>query len=163
LVDIIACLRKSDRLKENGCFIHDPSSHVCVNSYNGCDISLHKGDVDIFQRAKAGITASIICLMARAGVHFNDLKQICVCGAFGQYLEIANAQSIGLLPNVSPEHIKLCGNMALTGCEILLYSDNPNKELTSLKKKNRLVNMAGDPEFETHFIRNLYLRPLESG
>ncbi|MCU7928879.1 MAG: DUF4445 domain-containing protein [Candidatus Thiodiazotropha sp. (ex Dulcina madagascariensis)] len=36
-----------------------------------------------------------------------DLRHISVSGTFGRYLGITNAQSIGLLPEISPKQVEL--------------------------------------------------------
>ncbi len=55
-------------------------------------------DVDIFQRAKAAIGAGIRFLLRSAGMTTKNLERVYVSGAFGRFLNVRNAQDIGLLP-----------------------------------------------------------------
>ena len=86
------------------------------------DIVLTKGGVDVFQRAKAAIGAGVHVLLEQADMRYKDLRRICVGGAFGSFLNIANAQEIGLLPKIQPELVELYGNTALAGCEDAMLS-----------------------------------------
>jgi uncharacterized 2Fe-2S/4Fe-4S cluster protein (DUF4445 family) len=120
---------------------------------------LKSQDVDVFQRAKAAIGAGTTFLMRKAGLQIKDLKHIFLCGAFGQFINPINARNIGLLPDLATQDIELCGDTALSGCEKLLLSPELNGFMESLTKKARLINPAGNPEFEDLFIENLYLQP----
>ncbi len=161
LVDIIACLLSSGQLKKNGRFALNSGEqgHPVLPGEEG--VYLKIGDVDLFQRAKGGIAAGTKCLMKRAGLKIKELQRICVCGAFGTFLNIENAQAIGLLPAIPVRQVELCGNTALTGCELLLFS-SAQKAVSSLKQKAELVNMAGDMDFEQQFIENLILQPMQA-
>jgi uncharacterized 2Fe-2S/4Fe-4S cluster protein (DUF4445 family) len=163
LVDLIACLRKAGILKSNGTFMRHARNQGGVHIHEGHGIVLKKRDVDIFQRAKAAIGAGTTCLMEKAGMRFHDLKRVCVCGAFGRFLNITNAKDIGLLPDVSIRDVELFENAALAGCERLLFSKDRAGTLDALKKKARLINLTTVPAFEDRFIENLYLQPMKIG
>jgi uncharacterized 2Fe-2S/4Fe-4S cluster protein (DUF4445 family) len=119
-----------------------------------------KKDIDIFQRAKAAIGAGVEFLLGCAGLRAEDARRICICGVFGRYLNVRNAQSIGLLPGASPERVQLCGNTALAGCEALLLSSGKKDYLNVLREKCQLINLSQAPEFEDLFLKNLYLQPM---
>ena len=112
---------------------------------------------------KAAIGAGTTCLMEKAGMRLHDLSRVCVCGAFGRFLNIINAQDIGLLPGVSGGKVERFGNAALAGCEFLLLSQDRESALDSLKKKSRLINLSKVSEFEDLFIENLFLQPMQMG
>ncbi|MBA4384632.1 MAG: ferredoxin [Anaerolinea sp.] len=160
LVDVIACLVKYGIIKRHGIFSQNIGSDGYQILTENATIKLNQSDVDAFQRAKAAIGAGIKCLMMKAGLSLKDLQRICVCGAFGQYINIQNAQNIGLLPTISSENIELCGNTALAGCELLLLSQDSKISLATVKNKSRVINMSQIPEFENLYIENLYLRPI---
>ena len=73
---------------------------------------------------------------------------MCVCGAFGQYLNPRNAQAIGLLPEIAAERIELCGNTALAGCERLLFSEAAAASLTSLRQRAAVINLSQRSDFD---------------
>lgn len=165
LVDLIACLRDHGRLAPTGGFTGTVNGEgYLVQARDGRPgIRLTKGDVDMFQRAKAAIAVGVRTLMDRAGLGLDRLQSVKVCGAFGRQLDIANAQLIGLLPQLEPRRIELCGNTALAGCERLLLSPAGRQELAALAARARIVNMAHTEDFEQLFFESLFLQPLELG
>ncbi len=94
-----------------------------------------------------------------AGVR-SALRRVCVGGAFGRYLDVANAQKIGLLPLLPLETVELAGNTALAGCCDVMLSSLAAQRLAHLRSRARLVNLAHYPDFDQAFLENLYLQPL---
>ena len=160
LLDAIAGLVRMGVLKVNGRFKNNGYDQGCGIGKGNPGMRLRPGDIDAFQRAKAAIGAGIVSLLKIAHMLPTDLQRICVCGAFGHFLHIANAQAVGLLPAISAEKIALFGHAALTGCEILLFSAQQRGILDDVRHKANIVNLAALPEFEDLFIQNLYLRPM---
>jgi uncharacterized 2Fe-2S/4Fe-4S cluster protein (DUF4445 family) len=164
LVDLIASLCNSGELTSTGGF---PSQgrqgrkDGYVVPRTDPVIRLTKKDVDAFQRAKAAVGAGIGALLARAEIGAAELSRVCVCGVFGLNLNISNAQCIGLLPDVSPGRVEVCGNTALAGCEHLLLSPGRSSEIASLIERSKMINLSQTSEFDALFLENLYLRPLE--
>jgi uncharacterized 2Fe-2S/4Fe-4S cluster protein (DUF4445 family) len=161
LVDIIACLLKAGILKRNGTFADHTRNRGFIFIDEDHRIALKKRDVDIIQRAKAAIGAGTKCLMDKAGMRLDDLKRVCICGTFGRFLNIANAQEIGLVPDVSIRKVERFGNAALAGCEFLLFTKDRDKAMRSLKKRSKVLNLSKIPEFEDLFIENLFLQPMQ--
>ncbi len=162
VVDGIACLLRLGVLKINGNFSQGVGKEGIPFLPGRQDLVLKKRDVDAMQRAKAAIGAAISCLAGKAGMRRSDLYRVCIAGAFGRYLSIANARSIGLIPDIPPAAIELCGNTALAGCELLLFSGDRAEALASLRSRTRLINLAGVPEFEDSFVENLFLQPMQT-
>lgn len=159
LVDLIAILRRRGILSSTGRL--NASRHGDGFDFPGLNptIRLTAKHIDMFQRAKGAIGAGISAILKEARMSSSDLNRVCVCGAFGQYLNVSNAISIGLLPDVSPGGISLCGNAALAGCERLLQS-GPEK-LEMLRDRAAIINMSRAPDFEELFMENLYLQPVK--
>lgn len=158
LVDLIACLRNAGQLSSAGTFAGGETNYA-LNAA-GTELILTKRDVDVIQRAKAAIGVGIQALSRHAGVGPLDFRRVCVGGAFGRYLDIGNAQAIGLLPAVRPETVELAGNTALAGCCDVMLSSLAAEQLNRLRRCARLVNLAHYPGFDQEFFENLYLQPL---
>jgi uncharacterized 2Fe-2S/4Fe-4S cluster protein (DUF4445 family) len=163
LVDLVAELVRSGILTAKGRFVSTvpPEGFVLVRGDQ--DIVLSKEDVDLFQRAKAAIGVGIQVLLEQACMEYGDIRCICVSGAFGAALDVVNAQEIGLLPRIPPDRIELCGNTALAGCELALFSPEVVVQLEHLGNHARIVNLAHYPEFYSLFLEHLYLRPCDGG
>jgi len=160
LVDVLACLREAGQLDELGRLLAQPSGNGYVLQHGPRRLALTKADVDQVQRAKAAIAAGLQALMAAAGMQLSDLRRLKVAGAFGRYLNVANAMRIGLLPVMDPERVSLCGDMALAGCEAALHAPGFAQRLQELAGCVRHLNLAQDLGFEELMLENLYLRPL---
>lgn len=109
MVDIIACMIRQKKLNPNGNFAKDILGNKILLLHEGSGIYLHKQDVDAFQRAKAAVVAGIVILLQKANKGFEDIRRLCVCGAFGQFLNYEHAMKIGLLPPVSTCSIETWG------------------------------------------------------
>lgn len=161
LVDLIACLVMDGTLNSIGRFRSTLPAEGIILSRGEQTVAVAKNDIDLFQRAKAAIGAGIVALLHKSGMRMSELQRVCVCGVFGRFLNVRHAQAIGLLPDLPPEAVTLCGNTALSGCEQLLFSPERPALLAALKESTCMVNMAQDPEYERLFVENLYLRPLQ--
>ena len=160
LVDSVAILRRNGQLDRIGRLSGGKGKSGVMLHSNACQISLNGLDIDMFQRAKAAIAASVIWLCDLAGIRISEIKGAHACGAFGQLLDVANAQFVGLLPQLPVGAVALQGNTALAGCEMLLLSDQRSETLKSLLDVTHVHNMGEELSFEPLFIENLYLQPI---
>jgi uncharacterized 2Fe-2S/4Fe-4S cluster protein (DUF4445 family) len=160
LVDLIAILRRTERLTRTGKFAMPYLKDGFIIQQVNPTIRLTSGDVDMIQRAKAAIGVGVKTLLTSARMSASELNRIYVCGAFGQNLNILNAQAIGLLPDIPQNHVLLCGNTALAGCERLLMSPTGDKDLLSLRKRATIINLSQVSDFDALFLENLFLQPL---
>ncbi len=98
--------------------------------------------------------------MERAGISSDELERLYVSGTFGSNLDTGNARTIGLLPMMRDDRIRLCGNTASAGCEQVLVDPTAVRKLETVRQSARIENLAGLPDFDNLFLENLYLRPL---
>lgn len=161
LIDLIACLLKSGTLSTVGKFSGGAAEFTF--SIAGTSMSLTRKDIDVLQRAKAAMGVGMRALCETAAVRMEDLQRVCVAGVFGRFLDVPNAQAIGLLPAVAPENVELVGNAALAGCCDVLLSVHAAEHLERMRDMARVINLAGYPHFDEAFLECLYLRPLRIG
>jgi uncharacterized 2Fe-2S/4Fe-4S cluster protein (DUF4445 family) len=160
LVDLIAALVRSGRLTNKGQFAPDVPQGEFVLARGAQSIVLTKRDVDVFQRAKAAIGTGIQVLLTQAAMELKDVRRIYVGGLFGRFLDVVNAQEIGLLPVIPPERVELRGNTALTGCAQALLSSVAVQCLKELTDQTKIINLSRWPDFDDLFLTNLYLQPM---
>jgi uncharacterized 2Fe-2S/4Fe-4S cluster protein (DUF4445 family) len=159
LIDLIASLRRSGDLTPLGKFTSRGLAKSLAICASNPALQLSGSDVDLFQRAKAAISVGITTLLSQSKKNLQALNTVYISGAFGLNLNIDNAISIGLLPDISPRKFKLCGNTALAGCEQLLLVPEKQKELSSLYQNSSIINLSNLPDFDTLFLNHLYLQP----
>ncbi len=159
MVDLLACLVRNGTLNNKGQFAPSVPEYGFPLRRDDREIVLSRRDIDIFQRAKAAIGVAVQVLMIKAGMEYSELRRICIGGVFGQYLNILNAQEIGLLPAFPGLLVETSGNTALSGCETLLLSPEAKELMQEVRTRAVSVNLAGVDGFETLFLENLYLKP----
>lgn len=160
LVDAMALLRSMGRLDKVG-RLKEAGEAGIVLTEEGQAVAVKAQDIDLFQRAKAAIGAGIVWLCREAGLHPAELQRVCVCGAFGRLLDVESAMQIGLLPMVPAERIELDANTALAGCEMLLLEGEGLEQMRDIQAWSHVFNLAEDIAFETLFVENLYVQPIQ--
>jgi len=157
-VDAIALLRTNGEIKLSGRF-SEPNSEGILLDNNNPYTTIKARDIDAFQRAKAATGAAMQQLLVLADISIHNLSELWICGAFGQHLNLHNAQTTGLIPSMDCSRIKLFGNAALSGCEKMVLSPNANKITDELRQRVHVVNLSHYPEYDDCFINHLRLKP----
>jgi len=157
-VDAIALLRMNGELKLSGRFSASNPDGFLLDETNPYT-AIKAGDIDAFQRAKAATAAAMQQLLALANISAHNLSELWVCGAFGQHLNLRNAQTSGLIPTMDCSRIKLFGNAALSGCEKMVLAPNAKKITDESRQLVHVVNLSHYPEYDDCFINHLRLKP----
>ncbi len=118
----------------------------------GEDITLTQGDIRQLQLAKSAIYSGVAMLMKEMGVEADDIAELLVCGGFGNYLDLASAVCIRLLPEMPVEKISYAGNAALMGAQMALLSETEMDRATDLIGRIEHVALAARPDFQDLFI-----------
>lgn len=124
-------------------------------------VLLEPADIETLQKAKAAIAATFLAVLGALEVDPVMLEKVYLAGAFGSRLNIGNAVSIGLLPELPPEHLEhdryvLAGNAAMTGAAMVLLSGDAGKAAAKLAPDMVHLDVANDPGFQELFLENLY-------
>ncbi len=118
-------------------------------------IYLTQKDVRELQLAKGAVAAGIQTLMDKMGIEIQDLDQICLAGALGNFVNPFSAMRIGLLPKVDPDKIKSLGNAASKGAVMVLLSRPHWQKANELSKSIEHVELSSHLDFNQYFIENL--------
>ena len=112
-------------------------------------VNLTQADIRELQLAKAAIAGGIRVLLKRIGAGAGDVRCLWLAGAFGNYVNRASAQRIGLIE--FPEDIvHPAGNTALLGTKIALFAPDP--AFRDVRAKIRHVPLAADPDFQEQYV-----------
>lgn len=160
LVDGIAVLRRAGYLKPSGRFVVSPGVEGYPLIAGNPRTAIAGSDVDAFQRAKAATAAGMAELLHRAGLAWGDLRRLCICGAFGRQLDVANAQAVGLLPPIAPTLVELSADAALTGCERALLTPKGETLFDMSGRQVSPINLSLVADYETSYINHLRLLPV---
>ena len=116
---------------------------------------LTQKDIREVQLAKAAIRAGIKLLQEKIGIEDDDIKQVLLAGAFGNYIRRESALRIGLLPDLPLERIHFIGNAAASGAQMLLLSRNCRTQAKKLARKIEYIEIAHEEEFGAVFADSM--------
>jgi len=85
-------------------------------------VCISQDDINQLIIAKAGLRSDQDLLIRYYDVSLDDIDSIYLAGAFGNYMNIENAMTIGLLPKTDPSKFIRFGNGALAGARDMLLS-----------------------------------------
>jgi len=120
---------------------------------NGKPIYLTQRDIREVQLAKAAIFAGIKILLKEVNIPLEDIQEIFLAGAFGNFIDKKSAVRIGLLPNLPLKKIESVGNAAGRGAEITLCSNKMREVSEEISKKVKYVELSSRPDFQEEFIK----------
>jgi uncharacterized 2Fe-2S/4Fe-4S cluster protein (DUF4445 family) len=114
-------------------------------------VHLTQGDIRELQLAKGAIAAGLRLLARRWGTEAERLSQVYVAGAFGNYIDLASARRIGLLPFQAAQVVPV-GNAALRGARLALLGGAAQAEACRrIRSILEHVSLSDIPEFQDVF------------
>ena len=123
----------------------------------GRDITLTEPDLDNLLRAKAAMYAGYQTLLQHVGLSFQDIQEVLIAGAFGNYLDIENAITIGLLPDLDRERFKFIGNGSLLGARLVCFSNQLIAEVEKVARLMTNIELSDNSTFMDQYMAALFL------
>ncbi len=105
-------------------------------------------DVRELQLAKAAIATGLRILTERMGATLDDITTLHLAGAFGNSINLASAQRIGLL-RLPSERVTAAGNTALQGAKHALFAEPHDWD--DLARRIEHVALNEEPSFQEIF------------
>ncbi len=119
----------------------------------GRPIVLTQADVRAVQLAKGALRAGIELLCRENNIQ--RPSKILLAGAFGSYINKADALCIEMFPEIPAEDIEVVGNAAGAGAVLALCDDACFNYSKDLAKRTRVFDLAVHPDFQNTFIEHL--------
>lgn len=126
-----------------------------TDSATGEDIVLTQKDVRELQLAKGAIMAGARILLREMGVGPEDIDQVLLAGAFGNFIKKESALGIGLLPPVPLQRIVAIGNAAGDGAKMALLSTVERERAVNLARRAEHIELSNTKEFQQEFVKSL--------
>ncbi len=167
IVDAVAELRRTARIDARGRFQRGAPGVVPgdrslefvlvgpAHSGHGREIAITQNDVNEIQLAKGAIAAGIETLLESTGTPREDVEEVVVAGAFGTYLNLESALSIGLLPRLPRATYSQVGNAAGTGARLLLVSLRERERARHIARDTRYLELTSHPGFHRLFAHSM--------
>jgi uncharacterized 2Fe-2S/4Fe-4S cluster protein (DUF4445 family) len=93
--------------------------------------------------------------MASLEVDLADLDTVYVAGAFGNYLDLAAAQYLGLFPPLETERVAFVGNAAGVGAQMALIDVKARTRMAKVRERIEFLDLATDKRFLDVFSKRL--------
>ena len=127
------------------------------DSMSGEEIVLTEVDLDNLLRAKGAMFAGYQTLLESVGLTFSDLDRIILAGNFGAYVDLEEAITIGLLPDIRRDAFYYLGNGSLLGARISLTDIRRFRERTQVFQLITNMELSESAEFMNHYMAALFL------
>jgi uncharacterized 2Fe-2S/4Fe-4S cluster protein (DUF4445 family) len=165
ILDSVAELRRIDVLKENGSMRRDshprvretgdrPEFVLVPAGENGArnDIVVTRRDVSEIQLAKGAIRAGVEVLLDEAGVEIDEVARVVIAGAFGTYLDVASARTIGMFPPLPLDRFDQVGNAAGIGAKLALLSRHCRAVAEEIAQRVEYIELTTDARFASAYM-----------
>jgi uncharacterized 2Fe-2S/4Fe-4S cluster protein (DUF4445 family) len=167
LLDIVAQLRLNNVLDATGRM----GQHALVRKHDGLAefvlvdrgdqeaITVSQKDVRQLQLAKAAIRLGIRALVEAEGLSEDRIEEVVIAGAFGTFIDVESAVTIGMLPPLPLERFKQVGNAAGTGARLALISRSQRLRAQQIALRDGYLELAGVPDFNRKFAEASFMTP----
>ncbi|MDP6545360.1 MAG: ASKHA domain-containing protein [Phycisphaerae bacterium] len=116
------------------------------------DVTITQEDINNIMRAKGAIYAAESVLLGALNMTFDDVAEVMVAGAFGNFLNVDNSVFIGLLPDVPSEKLRFVGNTSLAGAKLAALSDDCYEEIFRIAANTTYFELSTEPTFMDQFV-----------
>jgi len=169
IIDLMSVLLEGEYINRSGAFlersferireINGVKSLIVAESdeQGGVTVYISESDIENIITAKAAIFAAMKILLKRLDMDFSDVDRVYISGAFGYYLNIESAVSIGLIPNVSREKIEFVGNTSIRGAKIVALHQEAYNDVLKIRKTTTYYDLMGADDYVEEFQKALFL------
>ncbi len=121
------------------------------------DIVFTEVDIENLIRAKGAMYAGYQTLLDSVGMGFNDLERIILAGNFGSYLDLEQAITIGLMPDIARDRFFFAGNTSLLGAKEAELSSKVAREMEDVSAMMTHFDLSDNPQFMQYYVSALFL------
>ena len=144
LVDAVSAYLDMGLIKADGRFLDGESIMVMD------PVMITQKDIRELQLAKGAIATGIRLLLHELGSSEDDVEEVYLSGAFGNYISKRSSRRIGLL-NFPQKRITTAGNTALLGAKKALFNEQKINHFYSLRKLTEHLDLSMHPDFTEVF------------
>jgi len=176
LINIVAELFLAGVLDPQGKFVADAAPHLIRDGEDGQeylirpaaetgvgrDIVLTEIDVENLIRAKGAMYSGYQTLLESVGLTMGDLEKVIIGGGFGKSLNLKNAITIGLLPELPAEKFTYIGNSSLTGATLAALSGDLWQKAAEIKRSMTNFELSETPGYMDYYMASQFLPHTQS-
>ncbi len=171
LINMVAEFLEAEMISPNGKFNTDlPSQRIrpgpdgmeYVLAYRedtatGADIVITEVDIDNLMRAKAAMYAGYVTLLQSVGLSVGNLEQVVIAGAFGSFIDVERAITIGLLPELPLDRFLFIGNGSLLGARLISFCNEILDDGERISRMMTNIELSESPAFMDNYVAAMFL------
>ena len=170
IIDIIAELYRCGIINAKGLFVregarvkrdqHGMGRYVLAfpeESETGREVSINEVDIDNFIRAKGAIFSAIDTMLSSVDMPVEIIDRVYVAGGIGSGINMRNAVSIGMLPDVELEKYSYIGNSSLTGAYAMVLGDAANAKCAEVGANMTYLELSTYPGYMDSFVAACFI------
>ncbi len=170
IIDTVSVLLEKKIINRSGNFIENSTDRITIE--NGLKsyvlqyenqskkhkrIFITESDIENIITAKAAIFAAMKILLKRLDLDFTKIKNFYIAGAFGNYINIDNAVSIGLIPDLPRERFKFVGNTSIKGAKLTAFYNEAFNKIIELRQAITYYDLMGAEDYVEEFQKAIFL------
>lgn len=126
-------------------------------------IIITQKDIRELQLAKAAMAAGIKILLNELQINKEQIEEVLIAGAFGNYINKYNAQIMGLIPdNIPGDRINFVGNAASSGAKKYLLSESARQEAREIISFVQYIELSKRQGFQDEFTEAMFFDHLNT-
>jgi uncharacterized 2Fe-2S/4Fe-4S cluster protein (DUF4445 family) len=95
--------------------------------------------------------------MKKVGVGIKDINNLYLAGAFGNYIDMRNATTLGIFPDFQNAKVVYIGNGSVAGAYLALLSSKKRAEAEEIAEIMTYYDLTVDPDFMEEYSSALYI------
>ncbi|HUW66018.1 MAG TPA: ASKHA domain-containing protein, partial [Spirochaetia bacterium] len=150
LIDCLAELFLDGIIDRAGHFQNSQKEYILVpadKSAEGKDILVTQNDINNLMRTKGAVNAALDLLLESVGLDLSVIERFYASGAFGHYLNLESAVTIGIYPDLPREKMVRIGNTSGEGARMALVSNQKRREAEGIVGKMTYFELIASQEF----------------
>jgi uncharacterized 2Fe-2S/4Fe-4S cluster protein (DUF4445 family) len=123
----------------------------------GSDLVITEVDIDNLMRAKAAMYAGYVTLLQSVGLSIANLEQVVIAGAFGSFIDLERAITIGVLPELPLERFLFIGNGSLLGARLISFCNDMLDDGERVCRMMTNIELSDHPSFMDNYVAAMFL------
>ena len=121
------------------------------------EVTINVVDIDNFIRAKGAIFSAICTMLKSLDLDVSVIENMYVAGGIGSGINMRNAVSIGMFPDVELERFHYIGNSSLAGAYAMALSKHAKDKVFELAQSMTYMELSTTPGYMDEFVAACFL------
>jgi len=127
------------------------------------DIEITEVDIDSFIRAKGAIFSAIRVMLQSLDFDVSMIDHVYVAGGIGSGINMRNAVSIGMFPDIEMDKFTYIGNSSLSGAYAILLSKEAEAKVSEVAHNMTYLELSNEPTYMDEFVASCFLPHTDAG